>query len=372
MVFVVVTILTGCDTIATINGPVDTAENPGRVHGMFYHLPEGRIRIKGEYSDVKNSSGDFIITVTTVYAADPRHRYYLESQLNPFYDDDFKIHTNAKGLLETVNVTAEDRTADILGDIASTVGGAMKFSAGLSPDEKRAAEKPRLPFDYTFSPDEVGLINGYLATKLFDLRIVRPRSGGAYAQTFRFPSESNGRKSRADCADCATREIASGIVFRPVVPYDIVITDTPFAQQSGNSPFIRYRATVFIPDPSQKLLLGLGRTPFIKRTDNLVFVDGVLTKLEGTRPSPVLGFLQIPKKILTAIVPLPLEIRNTQVSNIKAQRELEGLLAPTPTPTATVAPTSTVQTETKVIATPSATATAPSSIPDPSVTPPVP
>jgi hypothetical protein len=51
----------------------------------------------------------------------------------------------------------------------------------------------------------------------------------------------------------------------------------------------------------------------------------MLTRSEGSRPSVVLGFLQLPRKVVSAILPLPLELKNTQITNIKAARTLEEL-----------------------------------------------
>jgi hypothetical protein len=96
---------------------------------------------------------------------------------------------------------------------------------------------------------------------------------------------------------------------------------------------LRVQTTVLLPDENTQLLFAFGRTPFIKRSDNLVFNDGMLTKIDGSRPSPIVGFLEIPKKIVTAIVPLPLELKNTQITNLKAARTLETLRRPEVTET---------------------------------------
>jgi hypothetical protein len=316
--------LSSCSTVTTRMGNVDTK---GAVSGMFYHLPQGRLRIKGDYADAKNPQGDFVITISTIYSASET-RYFLQHKTNPFYDDDFKFQVNSKQLLETVNVVAEDKTADVLGDLAGIAAGAMKFSAGLLPSDFQpaVADAPpvRLPFDYTFKIQELDEINRKLQDKGFAIDPINANAiTGAQFGTYKFTETKKKNVSSITPAD--------GVVFRPVLPYDITITDLPYAKKLKREvEIIRATSTVFLPDESKQLLLSVQRSPFIKRTDNLVFSDGILTKLEGTRPSPVVGFLQIPKKILTAIVPLPLEIRQTQVNNIKAQRELDSLLAPKP------------------------------------------
>lgn len=327
--FVLVIAIAGCNTIQTVSGPVDPKQ--GEVHGVFYHLPQGLIHITGAYADATKPDGDFNVTIAFEIGSDPRTRYFLEREGNALYDDDFKLWTNGKGLLETVNMTAEDKTADILGDTAGVIAGVLKFAAGLSPgdaaQEKSAIKKPRLPFDYTFSVDELGRINRLLEGKGFHVSVIPVNTDGATYTDFQFGVTSADKGSRP-----AQAEKAHGIVFRPLVPYVVTVTDQPYADANGFTTQ-EYRKRAMMPDNDHKLLLTMGRSPFVKRIDNLTFVDGVLTKVEGNRPSVVYGAIQIPKKILTSIVPLPLDLRQTQINNINAERTLEGLrLAPAPTP----------------------------------------
>ena len=151
----------GCDTFVTVrdtpaigksgeSGEV-TIKN-GRLSGLVYYLPKGRIRITGDFkpspapggSDSKPSPGDnpvaskpsrsliqklsredsgepndpeqknFYITVSVDIEADPRARYYLKAERNYFYDDDLNLKINAKHLLSTGNATVEDQTAQII------------------------------------------------------------------------------------------------------------------------------------------------------------------------------------------------------------------------------------------------------------------
>jgi hypothetical protein len=45
--------------------------------------------------------------------------------------------------------------------------------------------------------------------------------------------------------------------------------------------------------------------PFVKKVKDIGFSDGMLTEFHQKVPSPILGFLGIPKAILQAIVPIP-------------------------------------------------------------------
>jgi hypothetical protein len=354
---VIVLAMAGCNTMTTRVGRVDRA---GRVAGNFYYLPKGLFRIRGGYVDK-----EYAINVSVTYVADPRHRFYLAPQPNVFYDDEYKLQINAKGLLDTVQVTAEDRTADIAGDLAQVAAGSLKFAAGADVGSLALhdlAAKNLEPFDYTFAIDEAPAVRRRLLARGFDLEIIAHQSAGAQPSGFAVDSMT----------------AAGGVIFRPARAYTVRLTDLPFrkrlaaeiarqaaaasktaspARQLGAAPepeaqngelerrptatfqvvaaphehpteSLRIQTTVLLPDEQTQLLFAFRRTPFIKRTDNLAFNDGMLTKIDGARPSPIVGFLQIPKKILGAIVPLPLELKNTQITNIKAARSLEALRNP--------------------------------------------
>jgi hypothetical protein len=368
--------LAGCHTVTTVAGRVDSP--PGRVSGNFYYLPKGLFRIRGGYADK-----EYAITVSVSYVADPRRRFYLEPRHNIFYDDEYKLQINAKGLLETVQVTAEDRTADIAGDLAQVAAGSLKFAAGsgvASFDLRDLAAKTLEPFDYTFAIDEAPEVRSRLHART-NLKIVAHNSGGARHSEFPFHDPGRELVSSGKSMPAAARERdrmeAAGVVFRPARAFTVRITDLPFrrrlaaemerqaaaaqnaaartrqlnatpetqahieelerragqfeaaaAQKESATESLRIQTTVLLPDENAQLLFAFGRTPFIRRTDNLAFNEGMLTKIDGARPSPVVGFLQIPKKILGAIVPLPLELKNTQITNIKAARTLESLRHP--------------------------------------------
>jgi hypothetical protein len=354
-----------CRTITTVSGRVDSS--PGRVAGHFYYLPKGLFRVRGGYVDK-----EYTISVSATYIADPRRRYYLEPRHNPFYDGDYRLQINAKGLLDTVQVTAEDRTADILGDVANIASGSLKFAAGSGVgafDLRDLAAQSLEPFDYTFDLGEAPEVRTRLAARGFKLDITAHDPEGARHAPFPFAARETGSRAMPH-----ERVEAAGIVFRPARAYTVRITDLPLRrrlaeelqrqaaaaqaaaaraktlprapaqlpavdeadrqasalrrateQTASASESLRIQTTVLLPDENTQLLFALGRTPFIKRSDNLVFNDGMLTRSEGSRPSVVLGFLQLPRKVVSAILPLPLELKNTQITNIKAARTLEEL-----------------------------------------------
>ena len=97
-------------------------------------------------------------------------------------------------------------------------------------------------------------------------------------------------------------EHVHGIAFRTVIPYELEIRSVP-----NTWFYIHEKRTLLLPDTNRDhtLVLDYSRIPFVKKTTNIAFVDGIPQDLGQKVPSPVLGFLAIPKGILQALVPLP-------------------------------------------------------------------
>ena len=60
-----------------------------------------------------------------------------------------------------------------------------------------------------------------------------------------------------------------------------------------------------LPDPDRLYEIEYPRMAFVKKVKEIGFTDGMLTDFRQKVPSPILGFLGIPKAIVQAIVPIP-------------------------------------------------------------------
>lgn len=96
---------------------------------------------------------------------DPEQVYLANIDHSPFRDDELKIKTTPEGLLTTADVTATDRTADIIVDLAGAIAG-LAFPPslpGLARTER--AKEIRCPlavtFERRFDPavDDVAIMN---------------------------------------------------------------------------------------------------------------------------------------------------------------------------------------------------------------------
>jgi len=323
----------GCQdpTLVTTGPP----SSPGAVNGMLYYLPIGKITIKGEYSgngSNKNQQrtikqkvaategasaltetptqtatstptptptatatatatpSELTITVTSEVEAEANGGcgvYYAMPQSNPIFEDEVHVTVNAKHLLSTGNVTTEDKTAEIVGALASLA----RAGAGYAALEN--IENPE-PFNFTFHPSnygEVSKVVGYLAKRKIGLTV--KMDGKDISQCTPILCKEQVKVLAAQFGK-------KGLLFRPAASYTIQLT------AYTNGQLVMDNTQQFLlPDLTKLYSVEYPRMPFVKKVKNIGFRDGMLCDYNQKVPSPILGFLGIPKAIVEAIVPIP-------------------------------------------------------------------
>ncbi|MCE1200253.1 MAG: hypothetical protein LWW85_14910, partial [Marinilabiliales bacterium] len=117
-------LLSGCTVVRT-----DYSDKARKVATVYYYLPESLIKltvttkVEVHYGEDKKLNGSCKIIeqsfeTSSEMIADTRYLLSLLYKPNALMTDDIKYAVNAKGLLETVNVTTDDRTSDIIAKLA--------------------------------------------------------------------------------------------------------------------------------------------------------------------------------------------------------------------------------------------------------------
>jgi len=75
-----------------------------------------------------------------------------------------------------------------------------------------------------------------------------------------------------------------------------------------------------LPDVNNKqnYILPINRRYLVQDKTNVTLKDGMIQSIQQVRPSMVAGIVGIPKSILSALVPIPLQIRQSQTNNLQA------------------------------------------------------
>ena len=312
----------GCRTLSTSQ---ESPPSGSAISGMLYYLPIGKITIKGEfkgevpqtrvkitsssYSSPRDqpgggdgsseggtaiSGGALTITVGSEVEADPNAgEYYVIPHTNYIYEDETRVTVNAKHLLSTGKVTSEDKTVKIVGELASLASEMGRFQGGTpSP-----TPTPTPPFYFSFHPSdpkEVRNVKGALHTRgiYFDVKYA-----GQQFQT--------GGKEMSLSRSIAHQIGEEGLIFRPGIPYTVELRYPDGSDFNTSETLINTKQQFILPDINRLYEIKYNRMAFVKKVKEIGFQDGMLAEFYQNVPSPILGFLGIPKAILQAIVPIP-------------------------------------------------------------------
>jgi hypothetical protein len=340
-------LLGGCGSALVTYEDTDVSHKK-TAESMPYYLPKGRIEAAGAWSKDTNT---FNITVTPLIEAEKGAPYWVKRNANPFFDDTITLTVNSKGLLQTANVVTQDQTTAAVTSLVSAVGSALSFGAGLGPPMQKSLHGEDVPppdailpsvFQCSLDP-ESGLVSDPIWLEI-------PVPAGAMRKAVKFivAAERVGSPAEMPSPSSGTKRPLSGIIVRLGIPYETTVTQAAFAQRlpavkeampakdgstqpkEGSTPpedkwTLTYerapapkRVVVLLPDKSHSYILPLSRTPTVGRETNVALVDGTVQTLTMKRESIALGIARVPQTILTALVPIPLNIRQTVTNNLQA------------------------------------------------------
>ena len=159
------------------------------------------------------------------------------------------------------------------------------------------SDKPQ-PFDITVDPEDDAAMSKVkaLITKYAKIRFTceDERINGTHG---RFPLSS------VDFYAQKRDPYINGVAFRPMKAWTIRLRSLN-PDEDGILPVDTHQVVIF-PDEFHILVIAYDRMPFVTKTTNVGFTNGMLTEYSETVPSPILGALGIPKAILQALLPIP-------------------------------------------------------------------
>jgi hypothetical protein len=299
--------LVGCGSIFTTS--LEPAANaPVSALGSYYFLPKTRIKIDG--APVKDSTG-YLITISQVNEPDRNHRYFLRYHRNVLSEDTYTVTVDSKGLLQTVNLQAEDKTPAIINKVADTIVSAI--SAAESAGGFRALEGAVVeqPFTVSFDPqdeDEYSTAKTLVDKAGCTLSITpKPNSSGTGSARASINDKGLVLNARSASEVELQKHASDGVFFHP--PTTVTIKIVP----RNDARLLVQKTELRIPDRNQLAVFDLRRMAFVKRTTNLAFVEGNLTTVTETRPSQVLAAVTIPADLASkaaSAIPSIVKIQN--------------------------------------------------------------
>lgn len=301
---------------------------------VYYYLPESIIKIRATakvavvYDDAKKFTGSNKVieqnfTVTSEMIADTGNLLSLNYKSNCLSADDIQYGVNSKGLLETVNITTEDRTADIISKLAE----APQVILGSSTNTLRAANTSVTIKE--FSADFVLKASDLSTTaKVINWNIIILNELGVNEPAQSVPADFSVTSGAGPLAATPLSKLiggpanateVDGILTRPIKNISLVI-QSAVAHTDLSTPL---PINVVVADASKLIVIPVKRTPFVKRVNKIGLQDGLIVSNEINNPSSVEGFVSIPVNVAKAIVSIPGQLIQFRYDNTKRAEELE-------------------------------------------------
>lgn len=197
--------------------------------------------------------------------------------------DELDIKSNELGLLESTDLTSEDKLGEIAVSIAKLVLRAQSLVA-LPPAEIQDMDATgstptckRYTAGWIFDPADMAATS----STMFAINALLQRINAKLAIQAPISHNAVAKKSSAE-----------GLYYRRPIPYQFdVLIDNDQVQSSRET----------LPNNGPIAIASLRAGAFVKTTRNLKFINGMLISDHAIRPSEGLGVLKIPAGILDAI-----------------------------------------------------------------------
>ena len=182
--------------------------------------------------------------------------YYVMPHANYAYEDETRVTINSKQLLSTGNVTTEDKTADIVGGLASIVSKAK--GPFFAAEQK---QKNRAPSYFSFRPSnytEYHRVKSQLRLRDITFKLDRSHLLTRRALALLLQKENN--SANRAC------------LFRPAISYRITLKFDGVDLRNSNPVALIDRTQQFIlPDPSRLHEIQYPRMAFVKKVREIGF-----------------------------------------------------------------------------------------------------
>ena len=306
---------------------------------VFYYLPQSLIKIKAAvkvavfYDAGKNlmESSKIIeqtFVVSTEMIADTENLLSLNYIPNPLMSDDIKYAVNAKGLLETVNITTEDRTNALTVKLAEAPKNLITAPKDTDRDIIRAANIVKIKdfsADFVLKASSVSFEPDSIKWNLLLLNELGMDENPKNLSADFFIKTTNIVKNQVDLSslilgdNSTTNKELDGILTRPT-RYISVELSTTLTEHNQQKPL---PLNILVADVNKLIVVPVKRTAFVKLINKIGIQDGIIISNEITNPSSVEGFISIPINIAKAIISIPGQLLQFRFDNTKKLEQYE-------------------------------------------------
>jgi hypothetical protein len=324
---------------------LDHVEGTGEERaGVYYALPMGLIDVR---LSAKQETAEFDIAFDDVkFVADPAQRYLMRYRPLPNYEDDVEIEVSDKAFLSKVWATTEDKTDEIIVEIARIFKGFGAFQVGEAPAGFITLAT------ITVDPSEPARLHAAAnflneRARAYVKKAVAACAGAKTSGCERF-SRLNSRKSRLidldvvppePIAETPVPDCSAGICYRVKEPYIL----------EYSTDGVRRAKIVYLPNKAPLVEIDITRALFVSKIQKLQFdANGFLKQAYVEKNSELLAVSELPLNIINAIsstMPFRLKLQQKQIdlaearaAEIDAKRKLAEQEKPPGTPSPDITP----------------------------------
>lgn len=359
----ILALVTSCSVVKT-----DYSNTPYRQGNIYYYLPESLLKVTStvkaeivyniddQSAETMNTVSSKTIvsqtfTVSSEMITDTKNLLMLNYTTNPLTADEVKFQVNSKGLLEVVNVSTDDRTAEIISKLTQApqiilTGGTLEkgiktktvikeFSADFALKASLLASGGSsgqdIDWNLTFTNDlDAQKGTGEPLDAGFNLKLnnqddissLTPKTiGEVIHQNSQIASSNQPQSGNANQANGSASSDLKGILTRPLHNAELLITAKANNLSNNDLP-----VNVPVADLSRIVNIPITRTAFVKKINNLTIKDGIVLSNEINKPSSVEGFVSIPINLAKAIVAIPAQLIQFRIDNTSRNTSLQAAL----------------------------------------------
>lgn len=298
---------------------------------VYYYLPESIIKIhvtakvlvryrNADKAIISSDVTEQLFVVTTESIAETEELLALNYNPNAFAADEIKYGVNAKGLLETVEITAEDRTAQIIEKLSEAPQAILTGSIPVRAGDVTDVVK-EFSADFNFKASALTTVSTMVPWGITILNELGGANAGTANADFSVTSDKMAAAAPPSVATLVgnngKNEEISGLLTRPLRNLTLTFKATINNQNAEVS------ANVAVADVEKLINIPVTRAAFAKKVNKISVRDGIVVSNEINKPSSVEGFVSIPVNIAKAIVAIPGQLITFRYDNTKRLNDLE-------------------------------------------------
>lgn len=301
----------------------------------IYYLPTAFLSIKATAKVITRKDAatgifinanlaELVLDTSVQVVPDTSTVFGIKHKSSLFSSDDLKISVNSFGLLESINLTEEDRIANIISGVTDAPKIILSGQQAAESNNFKTSENNPAAGLTVITETKEYMNNFFILTKEIRTNIasrswiinidgtanINTTVDASFTLKFNVPHCNAFSFNKSE-------KVLKGVLTRPLLTVIMSI----YKDRNSSEPNAEYQ--ISIPDESMLVTVPIIRAGFIKKVYGIKLSNGMLLENAINHPSQIEGFVGIPIKIAKALISIPAQILSLKIENIKRQTTLK-------------------------------------------------